>query len=132
MISSTTAGRRCFYNGHPRAKDALKICQPGSLCLVVEGQRHMRFPGVARTKSSILLTIRICQIWWRVTGLSTTLDAFNAIPRRGATCYATTFYNTVVLLQPISAHHQCADANYQLRRRCLLLRAREQIIALFN
>jgi hypothetical protein len=42
----------------------------------------MRFPGVPRTKSSILLTIRIHQIWWRVTGLPTTLDAFNAIPRR--------------------------------------------------
>jgi hypothetical protein len=44
----------------------------------------MRFPGVPRTKSSILLTIRIHQIWWRVTGLPTTLDAFNAIPRRVA------------------------------------------------
>jgi hypothetical protein len=43
----------------------------------------MRFPGVPRIKSSILLTIRIHQIWWRVTGLPTTLDAFNAIPRRG-------------------------------------------------
>jgi hypothetical protein len=42
----------------------------------------MRFPGVPRTKSSILLTIRIHQIQWRVTGLPTTLDAFNAIPRR--------------------------------------------------
>jgi hypothetical protein len=42
----------------------------------------MRFPGVPRTKSSILLTIRIHQIWWRVTGLPTTVDAFNAIPRR--------------------------------------------------
>jgi hypothetical protein len=42
----------------------------------------MRFPGVPRTKSSILLTIRIHQIWWRVTGLPKTLDAFNAIPRR--------------------------------------------------
>jgi hypothetical protein len=42
----------------------------------------MRFPGVPRTKSSILLTIRIHQIRWRVTGLPTTLDAFNAIPRR--------------------------------------------------
>jgi hypothetical protein len=43
----------------------------------------MRFPGVPRTKSSILLTIRIHQIWWRVSGLpTTTLDAFNAIPRQ--------------------------------------------------
>jgi hypothetical protein len=41
----------------------------------------MRFPGVPRTKSSILLTIRIHQIRWRVTGLPTTSDAFNAIPR---------------------------------------------------
>jgi hypothetical protein len=45
----------------------------------------MRFPGVPRIKSSILLTIRIHQIWWRVTGLPTTLDAFNAIPRRVVT-----------------------------------------------
>jgi hypothetical protein len=36
----------------------------------------MRFSGVPRTKSSILFTIRIHQIWWRVTGLPTTLDAF--------------------------------------------------------
>jgi hypothetical protein len=41
----------------------------------------MRFPGVPTTNSSILLTIRIHQIRWRVTGL-TTLDAFIAIPRR--------------------------------------------------
>jgi hypothetical protein len=32
----------------------------------------IRFPGVPRTKSSILFTIRIHQIWWRVTGLPTT------------------------------------------------------------
>jgi hypothetical protein len=63
-------------------KDAFKLCPTPDPCLVVEGQRHMRFPGVPRTKSSILLTIRIHQIWWRVTGLPTTLDAFNAIPRR--------------------------------------------------
>jgi hypothetical protein len=63
-------------------KDAFKVCPTPDPCLVVEGQRHMRFPGVPRTKSSILLTIRIHQIWWRVTGLPTTLDAFNAIPRR--------------------------------------------------
>jgi hypothetical protein len=63
-------------------KDAFKVCPTPDPCLVVEGQRHMRFPGVPRTKSSILLTIRIHQIQWRVTGLPTTLDAFNAIPRR--------------------------------------------------
>jgi hypothetical protein len=54
---------------------------PGSY-LLVEGHRLQRFPGVPKTKSSILLTIRIHQIRWRVTGLPTTLDAFNAIPRR--------------------------------------------------
>jgi hypothetical protein len=64
-------------------KDAFKVCPTPDPCLVVEGQRHtMRFPGVPRTKSSILLTIRIHLIWWRITGLPTTLDAFNAIPRR--------------------------------------------------
>jgi hypothetical protein len=63
-------------------KDAFKVCPTPDPCLVVEGQRHIRFPGVPRTKSSILLTIRIHQIRWRVTGLPTTLDAFNAIPRR--------------------------------------------------
>jgi hypothetical protein len=60
-------------------KDAFKVCPAPDPCLVVEGQRHMRFPGVPRTKSSILLTIRIHQIRWRVTGLPTTLDAFNAM-----------------------------------------------------
>jgi hypothetical protein len=55
---------------------------PGSY-LLVEGHRLQRFPGVPKTKSSILLTIiRIHQIRWRVTGLPTTLDAFNAIPRQ--------------------------------------------------
>jgi hypothetical protein len=39
-------------------KDAFKVCPTPDPCLVVEGQRHMRFPGVPRTKSSILLTIR--------------------------------------------------------------------------
>jgi hypothetical protein len=63
-------------------KDAFKVCPTPDPCLVVEGQRHIWFPGVPRTKSSILFTIRIHQIWWRVTGLPTTLDAFNAIPRR--------------------------------------------------
>jgi hypothetical protein len=63
-------------------KDAFKVCPTPDPCLVVEGKRHMRFPGVPRTKSSILLTIKIHQIRWRVTGLPTTLDAFNAIPRR--------------------------------------------------
>jgi hypothetical protein len=49
-------------------KDAFKVCQTPDPCLVVEGQIHKRFPGVPRTKkSSILLTIRIHQIWWRVT-----------------------------------------------------------------
>jgi hypothetical protein len=60
-------GGECFYNGHPKAKDAFKVCPTPD--------------GVPRTKSSILLTIRIHQIWWKVTGLPTTLDAFNAIPR---------------------------------------------------
>jgi hypothetical protein len=50
-------------------KDAFEVCSTPDPCLVVEGQRHTRFPGVPRTKSSILLTIRIHQIWWRVTGL---------------------------------------------------------------
>jgi hypothetical protein len=63
-------------------KDAFKVCPTPDPCLVVEGQRHTRFPGVPKTKSSILLTIRIHQIRWRVTGLPTTLDAFNAIPRQ--------------------------------------------------
>jgi hypothetical protein len=40
----------------------LRYAQPPDPCLVVEGQRHMRVPGVPRTKSSILLTIRIHQI----------------------------------------------------------------------
>ena len=81
MISSSAGRRMLFYTGHPKAKDAFKVCPTPDPCLVVEGQRHTRFPGVPRTKSSILLTIRIHQIWWRVTGLPTTLDAFNAIPR---------------------------------------------------
>jgi hypothetical protein len=38
-------------------KDAFKVCPTPDPCLVVESQRHMRFPGVPRTKSSILLTI---------------------------------------------------------------------------
>jgi hypothetical protein len=63
-------------------KDAFKVCPTPDPCLVVEGQRHMRFPGVPRTISSILFIIRIHQIRWRVTGLPTTLDVFNAIPRR--------------------------------------------------
>jgi hypothetical protein len=76
-------GGGSFNNGHPNAKDAFKVCPTPDPCLVVEGQRHMRFPGVPRTKSSILLTIRIHQIRWRVvTGLPITLDAFIAIPRR--------------------------------------------------
>jgi hypothetical protein len=40
-------------------KDAFKVCPTPDPCLLVEGQRHERFPGVPRTKSSILLTIRI-------------------------------------------------------------------------
>jgi hypothetical protein len=41
---------------------------PDYSCLLVEGQRHniKRFPGVPGTKSSILLTIRIHQVRWRV------------------------------------------------------------------
>jgi hypothetical protein len=69
-----------------RAKDindAFNVCPTPDPSLLVESQRHKLFPaGVPRTKSSILLTIRIHQIRWRVTGLPTTLDAFNAIPRR--------------------------------------------------
>jgi hypothetical protein len=65
-----------FYNGHPKAKVAFKVCPTPDPCLVVEGQRHKRCPGVPRTKSSILLTIRIRQFRWRAP---TTLDAFNAI-----------------------------------------------------
>jgi hypothetical protein len=69
--------------GHLKAnKDAFKEYPIPDPCLLVEGQRHQRFPGVPKNKSSILLTIRIHQIQWRVTGLPTTLDAFNAIPRR--------------------------------------------------
>jgi hypothetical protein len=69
----------CFilYYGHPKAKVAFKVCPTPDPCLLVEGQRHKRCPGVPRTKSSILLTtIRIHQIRWRAP---TTLDAFNAI-----------------------------------------------------
>jgi hypothetical protein len=62
-------------------KDAFKVSimpNPGSLFSC-----RGRFPGEPRTKSSILLTIiRIHQIRWRVTGLPTTLGAFNAISRR--------------------------------------------------
>jgi hypothetical protein len=43
-------------------KDAFKVCPTPDPSLLVEGQRHMLFPGVPRTKSSILLTIRIHQI----------------------------------------------------------------------
>jgi hypothetical protein len=56
-------------------KQQFKVCPTPELCLLVAGQRHKRFSGVPRT-------IRIHQIWWRVTGLPTTLDAFNAIPTR--------------------------------------------------
>jgi hypothetical protein len=66
---------------------------PGSL-FSCRGQRHIRFPGVPRTKSSILLTIRIHQM---VTGLPTTLDAFNAISQ-GETLLAST---TSVCAQPL-------------------------------
>jgi hypothetical protein len=46
-------------------KDAFKECPTPDPCLVVEGQRHMRFPGVPRTKSSILLTTtRILHHWY--------------------------------------------------------------------
>jgi hypothetical protein len=37
-------------------KDVFKVCPTPDPCLVVEGQRHTRFPGGPRTKSSILLT----------------------------------------------------------------------------
>jgi hypothetical protein len=60
-------------------KDAFKVCLTPDPSLLVESQRHKLFPaGVPRTKSSILLTIRIHHIRWRVTGLPSTLDAFNA------------------------------------------------------
>jgi hypothetical protein len=68
-------------------QDAFKVCPTSDPCLLVEGQKQKRFPGVPRTKSSILLAIRIHQIRWWVTGLPTTLDAFNAIPRRVATIH---------------------------------------------
>jgi hypothetical protein len=77
-------GEGCFYNGHPRAKDAFKVCPTPDPCLVVEGQRHKRFPGW-RTKNQIINS-SYChknspdQV--QVTRLPTTLDAFNAIPRR--------------------------------------------------
>jgi hypothetical protein len=67
-------------------KDAFKVCPTPDPCLVVEGQRHMRFPGVPRTKSSILLTIRIHQIRWRVTGLPTTFNDNHAL-----------YYNTLCI-----------------------------------
>jgi hypothetical protein len=63
-----------IYNGHPKAKDAFKECTTPDPCLLVKGQRHQRFPGVPRTISH--------QIRWRVTGLPTALDSFNAIPRQ--------------------------------------------------
>ena len=81
-------------------KDAFKVCPTPDPCLLVEGQRHKRFPGVPKTKSSILLTIRIHQIWWRVTGLPTTLDAFTAIPRP-------VDLNTVHEKQYSAASHAC-------------------------
>jgi hypothetical protein len=36
MISSSAGRRGCFYNGHLKAKDALKVCMPnpGSLFTV--------------------------------------------------------------------------------------------------
>jgi hypothetical protein len=71
MISSS-AGREDAVKAQPRIpvylsrakdkKDAFKVCPTPDPCLLVEGQRHKRFPGgVPRTKSSILLTIRIHQ-----------------------------------------------------------------------
>jgi hypothetical protein len=54
-------------------KDAFKVCPTPDPWLVVEGHQII---------NSSYYTIRIHQIWWRVTGLPTTLDAFNAIPRR--------------------------------------------------
>jgi hypothetical protein len=101
-----------------RAKDikgAFKVCPTPDPSLLVEGQRHMRFPGVPRTKSSILLTVRIHQIWWRVTGLPTTVDAFNAIPRRFAITLnyhpAGCVIITVVSLLPCCAGLVVGDAS---------------------
>ena len=53
----------------PRPRLHLRyVCPTPDPCLVVEGQRHHHtlFRGVPKTKSSILLTIRIHQIRWRV------------------------------------------------------------------
>jgi hypothetical protein len=80
-------------------KDAFKVCPTPDPCLPVKGQRHKRFPGVPRTKSSILLTIRIHQIWRRVTGLPTTLDAFNAIPRRNS------YYSYIIVVSKNSNYY---------------------------
>jgi hypothetical protein len=31
----------CFYNGHPKTKDAFKVCPTLDPCLLVKGQRHI-------------------------------------------------------------------------------------------
>jgi hypothetical protein len=99
-------------------KDAFKVCPTPDPFLVVEGQRHIRFPGVPRTKSSILLTIRIHQIWWRVTGLPTKLDAFNAIPRRKCSDKRITINGT----QDHSAFRECViDDDTTDKIQCLFI-----------
>jgi hypothetical protein len=92
-------------------KDAFKVCPTQDPCLlVVEGQRHTRFSGVSRTKSSILLTIRIHQIRWRVTGLPTTLDAFNATSQGESSISSWRIATTASLLSHgASAHHNSAS-----------------------
>jgi hypothetical protein len=70
-------------------KDAFKVCPTPDPCLLVEGQRRKRFPGVAREPNRQFLTISIHQIRWRVTGLSTTLDAF---------------YNWIIMMPVLAIH----------------------------
>jgi hypothetical protein len=72
-------------------KGAFKVCPTPNPCLLVEGQRHKWFPGVPKTKSSTILTMHHKNFSLDpvergrvITGLPTTLDAFNAIPRQAA------------------------------------------------
>jgi hypothetical protein len=61
----------------PKPRMHLRYAQPHVLFYFLRAMHGQeRFPGVPRTKSSILLTIRIRQIQWRVIGLPTTLDVF--------------------------------------------------------